>query len=125
MKTCKFKLPDNHTGIAEIDGDDVILYIEKNSRVFFNLIVLSDRVTPFEVFTLTQFNSIDDKRLFKPSNVLVERVIHGRIGRWELQNVNIDTFDIRAELEHMYTTYAAEKKRREDWEKKLNNFTCI
>jgi hypothetical protein len=38
MKRLQFPLPYNHTGIAEIDGDEVILYIEKSGTIFFGLI---------------------------------------------------------------------------------------
>ena len=117
MKTRKNPLPDNHTGVAEIDGDDVILYIEHNSRVFFGLLDWSDRVTHFEVFSL----SIKDE----DRGVQIEHVIHGLIGRHQLRFRNIETFNIRAELNRMYSEYTAEKKRRDEWNKKLNNFTCI
>lgn len=117
MKTCKHTLPDNLTGVAEIDGDDVILYIENNRRIFFGLISWEDRVTTPEVFTLS---TKDEDR-----GVQIEHILHGRIGRHQLRYRNIETFDIKAELQRMYETYAAKKKRREDWEKKLNNFTCI
>jgi hypothetical protein len=118
MKTCKHPLPDNHTGVVEIDGDDVILYIKHNSRVFFGLIPIEQRVSHFEVFKLSD---LDQDR----TSLLEERVIHGRISRYPYRYRNIETFDIKAELERMYETYAARKKRRDEWEKKLNNFTCI
>lgn len=118
MKTCKHPLPDNHTGVAEIDGDDVILYIENNRRVFFGLIPIEERVSPFEVFKLSD-------RDCDRTSLLEERYIHGWISRYPYRYRNIETFDIRAELDRMYNEYAAKKKRRDEWNKKLNNFTCI
>lgn len=114
MKTCKFKLPNNHIGVAEVDGNDVVLYIENNRRVFFNLIPWEDRVTRFEVFTL----STKDYEI----GVEEQRFIHGYLSRYPVRYRNIDTFNIKAELERMYETYATENKRRDAWEKRLNNF---
>ncbi|MFA6087453.1 hypothetical protein [Mucilaginibacter sp.] len=119
MKTRKHPLPDNHTGVAEIDGDDVILYIERNHLVFFGL--------------FTKRILVWGKERFRRGETNYDKEIEGTvfIGGYSIPRIytikyrNIETFNIRAELDRMYSEYAAEKKRRDEWNKKLNNFTCI
>lgn len=115
MKTYKYFLPNNHIGIADIEHDDVTLYVQTNKRIFFGLVPWFNRVLDFEEFKLS--NHDEDKEVKRTRRVGMYSLTCPYIRKYR----NIDTFDIKVELKRMYET-VAEKKR---WKNKLNNFTCI
>lgn len=117
MKRLQFPLPYNHTGIAEIEGDEVILYIEKPGTILWGLIDWPTPCTRAEIF---QLRAEDD---YQPSSLEYERVINGRVGRYSYNYRNINTFSPIAELERMFTTYQTEQQRRDAWEKRVEQFT--
>lgn len=115
MKRLQFPLPYNYTGIAEIEGDEVILYIEKPGTILWGLIDWPERCTHFELYHMATHEDY--------CGVVQQRVIHGRLGHYQIKYKNINTFNPIAELERMFTTYQAEQQRRDAWEKRVEQFT--
>lgn len=114
MKVLKFNLSTDIIGVAEIDDSEVILYLEKRTKKFFGLIDWETRCTHFSVFTLAE---VEGKR-----GVQIERMIHGYLGRYDLNCVNIDTFNIEHELKIIYENYLLAAQRQAYWDNRITQF---
>lgn len=92
----------------------MLIYIEERRRCFFGLIQLSDQIYLLKAFKLRDNDSFPKHR----DEVVIGGMYVGC--QWEYRNM--DTFNLKSEIDILYASFLDSLKRAENKQKQIDNF---
>src|SRR5690242_53059 len=109
--TKNYPINDNYFAVVEIDDDRVLIWIAENYKWFFGLFSNERRVSEIKLFRLSEDK---DER----TSCMLEGIFNGRHNRLPINNRNIDTFNVKKEIDIVYKSYTASARRRAEINRK-------
>lgn len=119
-KTTTHPINEKHFATVEFDGSQVLIYIEESYRIFFNLLPWSKQVSWCMLYRLVP----DDENLGTLDyryGCSINGFFAGRIQTLTEKQIKLRSFDLKSEINTLYTDYLKSLKSQQNTQKRIDN----